>query len=263
MTDHLLESVEDGVATLTMNRPDSRNALSAEMTQALGEALPRLALDSTVRTVVLTGTGKGFCSGGDVKAFAGPTDTPPTLEERNHSLRRGMEASRWLHEMPKPTLAVIPGATAGAGFSLAMACDMRIASDTAKLTTAFSNVGLSGDYGGSYFLTKLIGAAKTRELYFFADVLTGQEAYELGIVNRAVPADKLAEEARILARKLASRPTIALGYMKRNLNTALHATLSEVLDMESLHMGRTFETEDHAAAAKAFVEKRAPEFKGR
>jgi 2-(1,2-epoxy-1,2-dihydrophenyl)acetyl-CoA isomerase len=165
--------------------------------------------------------------------------------------------------MPKPTLAVIPGPAAGAGLSLALACDLRIAAAEAKLTTAFAKVGASGDYGGSYFLPRLVGAAKARELYFTADIVTGQEAAALGLVNHAWPASELPARAREFALKLASLPTVAIGYMKRNLNAADEASLSQVLDMEAEHMVRTMMTEDHANAARAFVEKRPPEFKGR
>jgi len=273
MTDHLLEHIEDGVATLTMNRPEARNALSGEMGAALEEALKRLTYDSKVRCVVLTGAGGAFCAGGDVKGFAADTSrgaggggaptAGPSLEARIGGLRRGMEMVKWLHEMPKPTLAVIPGAAAGAGLSLALACDLRIAAEGAKLTTAFSKVGLAGDYGGSYFLTHLVGAAKVRELYFTADVITGAEALALGIVNKAVPAAELEATARDFAKRLAGLPTVAVGYMKRNLNVAEHATLSEVLDLEAQNMVRTMMTADHATAAKAFVEKRAPVFEGR
>ena len=178
-------------------------------------------------------------------------------------LRARMEVSRWLHEMPKPTLAVISGPAAGAGLSLALACDMRIAADDAKLTTAFSKVGLSGDFGGSYFLTQILGAAKAREMYFTAEVILGKEAARIGLVNRSVPADQLAQAAADYARELASLPTIAVGYMKRNLNAAMQNSLSEVLDLEATHMIRTFATHDHKAAAQAFVEKRAPKFEGR
>ena len=174
-----------------------------------------------------------------------------------------MEVSRVLHEMPKPTLAVIPGAAAGAGLSLALACDLRIAADNAKLTTAFSRIGLSGDFGGSYFMTYLVGAAMARELYFTGKVLSGSEAHEIGLVNRVVTADALPGAAKDYASELSALPTIALGYMKRNLNVAVRGVLSDVLDAEAIHMIRTFETEDHKAAAKAFVEKQKPEFRGR
>src|SRR5581483_1861156 len=144
-----------------------------------------------------------------------------------------------------------------------LACDLRIAAEGAKLTTAFSKVGLAGDYGGSFFLTKLVGLAKARELYFTADVITGAEAERLGVVNKAVPADQLEAEGKAYARRLAGLPTVAVGYMKKNLNIAAHATLGELLDAEAEHMVRTMMTEDHKAASMAFVEKRAPVFAGR
>lgn len=270
MTEHLIERIEDGIATLTMNRPEARNAMSGPMMAAMAEALPRLAADQSVRVVVLTGAGGAFCAGGDVKGFAGEAtagaagrDGGFNMEARVQGLRSGMELSRWLHEMPKPTLAVIPGPAAGAGLSLALACDLRIAADTAKLTTAFAKVGLAGDYGGSYFLTQLIGAAKARELYFTADVITGAQAHALGIVNKVAPVAELEAAASAYARQLAALPTVALGYMKKNLNAAQHGSLNDVLDLEAMHMIRTFMTDDHKGAAVAFVEKRAPVFKGR
>jgi 2-(1,2-epoxy-1,2-dihydrophenyl)acetyl-CoA isomerase len=268
MTDHLIETFHDGIATLTMNRPEARNALSGEMQAGLTEAVPRLAADPKVRVIVLTGAGRAFCAGGDVKGFAARNADAGAaerfnLEARVHGLRQSMEVVRWLAEAPKPTLAVIPGAAAGAGLSLALACDVRVAAADAKLTTAFSKVGLAGDYGGSYFLTQLVGAAKARELYFTADVILGSEAAALGIVNEAVPAENLDAAADRWARRLANLPTVAVGYMKRNLNAAAHATLSEVLDLEAMHMVRTFMTDDHRTATAAFMEKRAPEFSGR
>lgn len=265
MTDQLIETFEDGVATLTMNRPEARNALTGELLAALSAAAPRLALDPKVRVVVITGAGGAFCAGGDVKGFVADKapGEAPTFDQRVNGLRNGMDFSRWLHEMPKPTLAVIPGAAAGAGLSIALACDFRIASENAKMTTAFSKIGASGDYGGSYFLTKLVGSAKARELYFTADVITGAEAARLGVVNRAVPAADLAAEAAALARRLAGLPTVAIGYMKKNLAIAEHGTLSQTMDAEAIHMVRTMMTEDHKAASLAFVEKRPPTFRGR
>ena len=269
MTDQLIETIADGIATLTMNRPEARNALTGEMQAALSEAVPRLAADPAVRVVVITGAGRAFCAGGDVKGFVarnsqggGGGGAAFNLEQRVHGLRAAMDVTRLLHEMPKPTLAVIPGPAAGAGLGLALACDLRIAVRDAKLTTAFSKVGLAGDYGGSYFLSQLVGAAKARELYFTADVILGEEAERLGIVNKAVDAEDLPKAAADYARYLAGLPTLAIGYMKRNLNAAQHATLGEVLDLEALHMVRTMMTEDHKAASQAFVEKRAPQFSG-
>ena len=271
MTDHLIETFEDGVATLTMNRPEARNALSGPMGAALSEAVRRHAADPKTRVLVLTGAGGAFCAGGDVKGFAADTSRGagvgqgqgPSFEQRVAGLRSGMEVVKWLHEMPKPTLAVIPGAAAGAGLSLALACDLRIAAEGAKMTTAFSKVGLAGDYGGSWFLTQLVGAAKARELYFTADVITGAEAARLGIVNKAVPADQIEAEGKAYAKYLAGLPTIAVGYMKKNLNASTGVSLSELLDIEALHMVRTMMTDDHKAASMAFVEKRAPVFAGR
>jgi 2-(1,2-epoxy-1,2-dihydrophenyl)acetyl-CoA isomerase len=265
MTNHLIETHDGGIATLTMNRPEARNAMSGEMLDAMHQAMPRLAADPSVRLVVLTGAGGAFCAGGDVKGFAAGARSGGefNMEQRVHGLRTGMELSRWLHEMPKPTLAVIPGPAAGAGLSLALACDLRIAVDTAKFTTAFAKIGLSGDYGGSYFLPYLVGAAKARELYFTADVLPAQQAYEIGLINKVIPAAGFEKAAADYARHLAELPTVALGYMKKNLNAAQHGSLSDVLDLEAMHMIRTFMTEDHKGAAQAFVEKRAPNFKGR
>ena len=266
MTQDLLESTANGVTTLTMNRPQARNAFTRDMIEALAEALPRLATDPTVRLVVLTGAGDAFCAGGDVKGFAKAAAGAPAVmsfDQKVTDLRARMEVSRWLHEMPKPTLAVIPGPAAGAGLSLALACDLRIAADDAKLTTAFSKVGLSGDFGGSYFLNHLVGAAKARELYFTGEVVRGSEAQKIGLVNRAVPATQLAAAASSWAAELATLPTVAVGYMKRNLNVGLRGSLNDVLDAEAVHMVRTFETDDHKGAAAAFVEKRAPQFSGR
>jgi len=271
MTDHLLETHHNGVCTLTMNRPEARNAMSGSMMAALNEAIPRVAADPDVRCVVLTGAGSAFCAGGDVKGFAadaggseGGSDRPePSLEQRVHGLRQGMDISRQLHEMPKPTLAIIPGPAAGAGLSLALACDLRFALNTAKITTAFSKIGASGDYGGSYFLPYLVGAAKARELYFTADIITGQQAYEMGMVSKVAAADSFEAESIAFAEHLAGLPTVAVGYMKKNLNMAQHGSLSDVLDLEAMHMMRCFMTDDHKEAAVAFVNKQAPVFKGR
>jgi 2-(1,2-epoxy-1,2-dihydrophenyl)acetyl-CoA isomerase len=264
MSNDLLISIENGVATLTMNRPERKNALSPEMTLALLEWLPKLAADHTIGAVVITGAGGAFCAGGDVKAMAGGREMAgDTLEERAQGLRARMEISRWLHDMPKPTIAQVGGAAAGAGLSIALACDMRIASDSAKFTTAFARVGYSGDFGGSYFLTQLVGTAKARELYYTAQLLNAQQALELGMVNRVVADAQLEAETRVLAESLANGPRIALRYMKHNMNFAETGALPELLDREALHHTRCGMTEDHKEAAQAFVDKRGPVFKGR
>jgi 2-(1,2-epoxy-1,2-dihydrophenyl)acetyl-CoA isomerase len=260
----LLEAVTDGVAVLTMNRPDKLNAMSEAMLGAMLEALPRLAEDSAVGVVVLTGAGRGFCAGGDVKAMAeGREFAGETLEEKASALRAQMEASRWLHEMPKPTIAMVRGAAAGAGLSLAMACDLRIAGDSARFAPAFARVGYSGDFGGSFFLTRLVGTAKARELYYTAEILGAEQALALGLANRVVPDARLEEETMALARRLAAGPRVALRYMKRNMNAAESGTLHDVLDLEAWHHTRCGMTEDHREAARAFVDKREPVFRGR
>ena len=264
MTTDLLETIKDGVAVLTMNRPDRLNAMSGPMLDAMLEALQRLAEDGAVGAVVLTGAGRGFCAGGDVKAMAEGTELGgTTMEEKAQALRSRMETSRLLHEMPKPTIAMMRGPAAGAGLSLAMACDLRVASDTARLGTAFARVGYSGDFGGSYYLTQLVGTAKARELYFTADLLDAPQALALGLVNRVVPDARLEEETMALASRLARGPRVALRYMKRNMNAAETASLKEMLDLEAWHHTRTGMTEDHREAARAFVDKREPHFKGR
>ena len=264
MTTDLLETVKDGVAVLTLNRPDRLNAMSRPMLDALLEALPRLADDPEVGCVVLTGAGRGFCAGGDVKAMAEGNELGgQTMEEKAQALRSRMETSRWLHEMPKPTIAMVRGPAAGAGLSLAMACDMRVASDTARLGTAFARVGYSGDFGGSYYLTQLVGTAKARELYFTADLLDAQQALGLGLVNRVIADARLEEETMALASRLARGPRVAFRYMKRNMNAAETASLKDMLDLEAWNHTRTGMTEDHREAARAFVEKREPQFKGK
>lgn len=264
MTD-LLHSIDRGVLTLTMNRPDRRNALSPDMMSAMIHALAAAADDPEVGAILLTGAGEAFCAGGDVKGFAegGGANRGLGPEDAANNLRGRMEAARLLHDIPKPTIAAIPGAAAGAGLSLALACDLRIAAEGAKITTAFARVALSGDFGGSWFLTRLVGTAKARELYFLADVILAEEAERIGLVNRVVPPGELAAEARALAERLAAGPRIALGYMKRNLNLAETGSLGHALDHEALNHSRAAATEDHAEAAAAFVEKRKPAFRGR
>ncbi len=264
MTDDLLESVEGGVATLTLNRPDRMNAMSTPMLEALLAAVTRLSADPDIGVVVLTGAGRAFCAGGDVKAMAaGKEFAEDTLEAKAQALRGAMEISRWLHEMPKPTIAMVGGAAAGAGLSLALACDLRIAGTEAKFTTAFARVGYSGDFGGSYFLSQLVGTAKARELYYTAELIDAEQALALGMINRLVPQEDLAAETQALADRLARGPRVALRYMKRNMNAAESGSLGELLDLEAWHHTRCGMTEDHREAEQAFVDKRQPVFKGR
>jgi 2-(1,2-epoxy-1,2-dihydrophenyl)acetyl-CoA isomerase len=257
-----IESVTAGVATLILNRPDRLNALSTPIMEGLLEAAPRLAADAAVGAIVLTGTGRAFCAGGDVKNMAQNSAERPFDEAVAH-LRARMEVSRLLHEIPKPTIAMLNGVAAGAGLSLALACDLRIAARSARLITAFANVGFSGDFGGSYFLSKLVGTGKARELYYTGEPIGADEALALGIVNRVVADADLAQATGALAQKLAQGPRIALALMKAHFNAAESSTLAELLDLEATHQVETGRTHDHKEAARAFVEKRAPVFVGR
>ena len=262
MTETLLETIEDGVATLTMNRPASLNAMTGDMMEAMLAAMTRLAGDPAARVIVLTGAGRGFCAGGDVKAM-NRNIGELSIEAHAQPLRQRMEIARMLHEIAKPTIAMVRGPAAGAGMSLALVCDLRIASETARFTTAFARVGLSGDFGGSYFLTRLVGTAKARELYLLSDTVPADQALALGMVNRVVADDALLSETMAIAKRLAAGPAITLGYMKKNLNAAETGSLVQVLDMEAAHHARCATTEDHKEAARAFVEKRPPVFVGR
>lgn len=263
MTDFVLTERRDATLIVTLNRPERKNAFTRDMITGLEDILRDAAEDATVRALVLTGADGTFCVGGDVKAMNEGAGRDLSLEEQRASLRARMEVSDILHNMPKPTIAAIEGAAAGAGLSLALACDFRVSASTAKITTAFAKVGLSGDFGGTYFLTKLVGAAKARELYFTAEMLDAARALELGVVNRVVPDGDLDAAVADLAGRLAKGPSVAYGYMKKNLNAALDGTLEDSLDLEAWAQIRCAMTEDHKEAAQAFVEKRAPVFKGR
>jgi len=266
-TGDLLASLDEGVLTLTLNRPEARNAMSRAMTGALAGQLAAAEVDPAVKCVVLTGAGKGFCAGGDVKGMAARGDGTVgdnTIDGAIHLQRISQRATAGkLFKMPKPTIAALPGAAAGAGLSLALACDLRIMSSTAIMTTAFARVGFSGDYGGTYFLTQLVGAAKARELYFLSDRVSAEEALRLGLANWVCAPDELASRTREIARRLASGPTVAYRYMKENLNRAMAGEVDDCLDLEATHHIHCGQTEDHREATKAFVDKREPVFKGR
>ena len=266
-TDHLLANLTGGILTLTFNRPEARNALSSELLQALGSQLADGEINPEVRCVVITGTGAAFCAGGDVKAMSetnsnGVKSTLDTLIQRQRLNQRA--TSGRLYKMPKPTLAVLPGPAAGAGLSIALACDLRIMSSTAFMTTAFAKVGFAGDYGGSLFMSQLVGTAKARELYFLSDRISAKEAEDLGLTNWVVEPEALQESAAGIAQKLANGPTVAYSYMKENLARALtSADVHDCLDLEASHHIHCGGTDDHKNAVEAFIEKRAPVFEGR
>lgn len=260
---HLLADLRAGVLTLTMNRPASRNALTDEMLEALVRQLAWAELAAEVRCVVLTGAGKGFCAGGDVKAMSEAENsvTSHSTDDAIHRQRLIQRATAGkLFHMPKPTLAIINGAAAGAGLALALACDLRIMSTEAILMTAFGRVGLPGDFGGSYFATQLIGTARARELYFLSDRVSAERSVELGLANWAFSPEALAEQAAAIAGRLASGPSTAFRYMKENLNRAMTGEAGDCMDIEATHHVHCTSTADHREAALAFVEKREPVF---
>ncbi len=275
--DVLIEKRNDGVALITLNRPDSLNAMGGVLMPMLAQYLADVSNDRHVRCVVLTGAGRAFCAGGDVKGMAagrdailnaggganGETSPAAGFARGVEGLRQSQRATSYmLHTMPKPTIAMVNGHAVGAGLSLALACDIRIASDRAKLGTIFRNVGFSGDFGGSFFLQKLVGAGKARELYFTGEMLIAEDALKIGMVNRVVEHDRLHDETMAFAAQFASGPTLAYARMKENLNRGENCDLGTLLDQEAMNMQLSGMTNDHREAAKAFVEKRQPTFKG-
>ena len=263
-TDELLCELAGGVATVTLNKPHKRNALGDELTPALRAILLRLEAEPRCRALLLTGAGRAFCAGGDVSGMGGGGTSdarPPSVADRVLGLVRKQEAlTLRLHEFAKPTVAALPGPAAGAGLSIALACDLRVMADSAFITTAFANIGLSGDYGGSWLLAQLVGPAIAKELYFTARRVSADECLALGIANRVAPFERLAEEAGSLAQQLAIGPATALATMKQNINRALALDFKTCLALEAEGMVRCGATADHREAVQAFIAKRPPRF---
>ena len=264
MSATVLYQTDGPIATVTLNRPDRLNAMNRELITAAVEVFEKAASDPSVRVLILTGAGKGFCAGGDLAGFAGGEfKQPQPLAQRVAELRRSMRTSQILRESDMVTIAAINGACAGAGFSWALACDLRYAAASAKFSSAFLNAGLSGDFGGTYNLTRILGTAKARELYLLAERFDATEAERIGLVSRTLPDAELMNHVHGVARKLADSAPIALREIKRNLNDALRLSFSEALDREAERHSFCGTTEDNTEAAKAFLEKRKPAFKGR
>lgn len=244
MSDVVLERIEGKVAVVTLNRPETLNALNAELMHQLPETLRRLAEDESVHCVILTGAGRGFCAGGDTRSIAtladqlvkGEKGRRGTTEYRTRWLRRCVEAARWLHEMPKPTIAMVNGACAGAGMSLAAACDFRFAAASAKFVPAFLAFGMPGDYGGSWLWSRILGTAKARQLYLFGEHREAAAALDFGLIDRVFEDDALETETMAIAARLAELPAAGVAYAKANLNAAESETFVQSLDRESLNM---------------------------
>lgn len=254
LPDSLDLHVADGVAMLTLNRPQARNALDVPMLEALPPLLGELAADAAVRAVILTGAGEqAFCAGGDISGMPQAEALDPELLARQ--IAGWAQASLRLHTMPKPTLAVLNGVAAGAGMALALACDLRLGGPNARFLTAFARIGMSGDFGGSYFLTQLVGPAKARELYLLGEALDAERALTLGLLNWLVPAAELdATRERLLARLLAV-PAPASARIKANLNLALTADLAAVLEAEARAMAELGSSEYTLRASREVLGK--------
>jgi 2-(1,2-epoxy-1,2-dihydrophenyl)acetyl-CoA isomerase len=262
-TDHLKVELLDRVLVLTLNRPDRLNALSREMIEA-GIACLRAAIeDAQVGAVMLIGEGRAFCAGGDVSSMASGDGGPVTYEESLDRQRRGHELSWLLYSMPKVTIAAVNGHAVGAGLGIAMSCDLRLASENAKFGTAFAKVGFGGDYGTSWQLTRLVGQAKAKELFFLGDIVGAEEAMWVGLANRKLPADGFKSEALAIAKRIAHGPLVSYRYMKENVNLSLTQDFRTILDREAMTHLRCGMTEDHKEGVRAFMEKREPAFQGR
>lgn len=263
-THELLCEVRDRVAVITLNRPEARNALSDHLTPALRTMIRVCGEDPSVGALLITGAGTAFCSGGDVKGMGANTnpakaamsfdDRVADLQERQRLLTGTLVAVR------KPTIAALPGAAAGAGLAIAMACDIRIAAESAFLTTGYIRVALSGDYGIAWLLTRLVGTSRARELMFTGEKVEAKRAETIGLINRVVPDASLRDEAFALAKSLAEGPSIALRYMKDNLDEALAFDFATARDHEAMRLIKSAGTADHREAVSAFIEKRKPVF---
>jgi len=264
MAETVLFGVSDGVATVTLNRPERLNALDTPTGEHALSLFEQVASDDSIRVLVLTGAGRGFCAGGDMKGFAaGSLHEETSLAHQVGDLRRQMRCAELLHCMNAITIAAVNGPCAGAGMSWACAADLRFAAESAVFRTAFLSAGLSGDHGGTWSLTTLVGAAKARELYFLGDRCDANEALRIGLVSAVVPDSELMTHVNGIARRLADCAPLALQRMKQNLNDALEMDFLSVLALEADRHIRCARTEDHREAAAAFVEKRAPVFHGR
>lgn len=256
-TDKLLVTIENQVGTIAINRPDARNAMDVDVLEQLPEILRTLATDSEVRCVVVRGVGdKAFSAGGDISNFNGDsgdgarlgTDLAPVLEQWS-------QASVMLREMPKPTLAMINGVAAGAGMSLALSCDFRLGCERSRFVTAFARLAMSGDFGGSFLLTQIVGTAKARELYFFSEPVEAEEAKSLGLLNWLIDSSELENKCRELCEHLTALPPITARNMKANLNESLNWDISQAVAIEAERMTETSMSPETTAAATAFLNK--------
>lgn len=262
MYDHIAITEDSGITTITLNRPDKLNALAGHMRRDLAQALEAAGSDRAVHVVVITGAGRAFCAGGDVRAMAELIDRQDAQEFSRllGSARRVITAIR---QMTKPVIASINGPAAGAGFNLVLACDLRIASTTANFNQSFAKVGLHPDWGGTYFLPRLVTPNKACEMFFLGESMSAEEAHRLGILNYLVTPEELEPATRRLAERLRNAPAISLGAAKQAVYMSQAAELEEMLRFETEAQMRCFESDDASEGCRAFLEKREPKFTGR
>lgn len=259
---NLIFSSTGTIAKIVLNRPEAMNALNGDLVQELTELFDQVSQDETIRAVILTGAGRAFCSGGDVKQMASllgsavATDIATSIEVFHKLVLK-------MREMPKPIIAAVNGTAAGAGFNLALACDVRIAAESARFSQAFIRIGLVPDFGGTFFLPRIVGWAKAMELMMTAELIDAEQAKQLGILNLVVKDAELADSAGFFASQAAELPTAVVGRLKRLLDSSYSASLQEQLDLEARLQVESATGTDFAEGVKAFVEKRAPKFTGK
>jgi 2-(1,2-epoxy-1,2-dihydrophenyl)acetyl-CoA isomerase len=258
----ILTEVRNRIATLTLDRPEKLNAVNTQLLTKSAHVLKEWSRDPAIGAIVVTGSGRAFCAGGDVSMMAREDDAS-TLEQKIDGLREMQEISWLLYSSPKVTIASVNGFAMGAGLGIALACDLRIASSSAKFGTAYAKVGFGGDFGTTWLLTHYVGPAKAKELFFLADVFDASEAHRIGLVNRVVAPEALVAETASVASRIAEGPLTSYRYMKQNVNLAATVDFRTLLDREPETHLRCGETEDHREGVAAFLEKRAPKFSGR
>ncbi len=262
MAQTILESFDDGVFTITLNRPDKLNAFAGDMRERMVAALDRAAARAGVRTVVLTGAGRGFCAGGDVGRMRELRDGADGAADFRALLETGRDVVSRLAALPVPTIAAVNGVAAGAGMNLALACDLRIASDLASFGETFVKIGLQPDWGGTHHLPRLVGTAKALELAWLGDVIDAAEALRIGLVNRVVPHAELADAVRDLAGRLATAPQNAVRAIKRTMRAGAQASLAEAFALENEAQMTLWMSPDVTEGLAAFAERRAAAFRG-
>ena len=260
-TEQLLASQDGGILTLTLNRPEARNALSDVLSPALRAMLAQTAKDDNIGALIITGAGTAFCAGGDVKGMGGRLEKTMSTEKRIADLQKRQRAlTGVLATLPQPTIAALPGPAVGAGLAIALACDIRIAATSAFLSTGYRRVALSGDYGISWLMTRLVGTARARQLMFTSERIDAHWCERIGLVNQVVPDDDLQTAAQTMAKSFAEGPRTALRLMKENLNLAIQTDFLSALDHEASQLVASSRSSDHQEAVRAFIEKRPPNF---